>query len=168
MIRLMKPTDAPAILGLWSSLVAHHRQITTDLPAAAPNGAARYTKRLIQRLDDPFTRILVAEEDGRVVGFALGTILDLLPDIFDIEPGGYLADIFVDPAWRKRGVGRALVEAMLQWFHEQQVRYIELSVAVRNAEAIAFWKSVGGREVMLRMRIDVKGVADDPSTVSTG
>jgi ribosomal protein S18 acetylase RimI-like enzyme len=168
MIRLMKPMDAPAVVELWSSLVAHHRAMTTDLPAAAPNGAARYVKRLIQRLDDPFTRILVAEDNGRVIGFALGTVVDLLPDIFDLEPGGYLADIFVDPLYRQRGLGRGLVRAMLDWFREQQVRYIELSVAVHNEEAIAFWKAVGGREVMLRMRIDVQGAADDQPAVSTG
>ncbi len=155
MIRLMKPTDAPAIVELWSALVAYHRELTTDLPAAAVNGAARYAKRLIQRLDDPFTHILVAEDEDRVIGFALGTIVDLLPDIFNVEPGGYLADIFIDPAYRHQGLGRELIEQMINWFREQQVHYIELSVAVQNKQAIAFWKAVGGREVMLRMRIDV-------------
>ncbi|HUN05596.1 MAG TPA: GNAT family N-acetyltransferase [Aggregatilineales bacterium] len=151
----MKPTDAPAIVELWSALVAYHRELTTDLPAAAVNGAARYAKRLIQRLDDPFTHILVAEDEDRVIGFALGTIVDLLPDIFNVEPGGYLADIFIDPAYRHQGLGRELIEQMINWFREQQVHYIELSVAVQNKQAIAFWKAVGGREVMLRMRIDV-------------
>lgn len=155
MIRLMKPTDAPAIVELWSALVAYHRELTTDLPAAAVNGAARYAKRLIQRLDDPFTHILVAEDEDRVIGFALGTIVDLLPDIFNVEPGGYLADIFIAPAYRHQGLGRELIEEMINWFREQQVHYIELSVAVQNEQAIAFWKAVGGREVMLRMRIDV-------------
>ena len=155
MIRLMKPTDAPAIVELWSALVAYHRELTTDLPAAAVNGAARYAKRLIQRLDDPFTHILVAEDEDRVIGFALGTIVDLLPDIFNVEPGGYLADIFIAPAYRHQGLGRELIEQMINWFREQQVHYIELSVAVQNEQAIAFWKAVGGREVMLRMRIDV-------------
>lgn len=155
MIRLMKPTDAPAIVELWSALVAYHRELTTDLPAAAVNGATRYAKRLIQRLDDPFTHILVAEDEDRVIGFALGTIVDLLPDIFNVEPGGYLADIFIDPAYRHQGLGRELIEQMINWFREQQVHYIELSVAVQNKQAIAFWKAVGGREVMLRMRIDV-------------
>lgn len=155
MIRLMKPTDAPAIVELWSSLVAYHRELTSDLPAAAANGGARYAKRLIQRLDDPFTHILVAEDEGRVIGFALGMIVDLLPDIFDVEPGGYLADLFIDSSYRHRGLGRELIEQMINWFREQQIRYIELSVAVQNEQAIAFWKAVGGREVMLRMRIDV-------------
>jgi len=129
MIRLMKPTDAPAIVELWSALVAYHRELTTDLPAAAVNGAARYAKRLIQRLDDPFTHILVAEDEDRVIGFALGTIVDLLPDIFNVEPGGYLTDIFIDPAYRHQGLGRELIEQMINWFREQQVHYIELSVA---------------------------------------
>jgi ribosomal protein S18 acetylase RimI-like enzyme len=168
MIRAMQATDAPAIVDLWAALVAQHRQLTTDLPEAAPNGAARYVKRLIQRLDDLDTRILVAEAEGQVVGFALGMMVDFMPDIFSMEPCGYLSDIYVHPAYRHQGVGRRLMEAMLGWFRDKRAAYIELSVAVHNAEAIAFWKALGGREVMVRMRIDVQGEADDQPAVSTG
>jgi ribosomal protein S18 acetylase RimI-like enzyme len=151
-IRPVTATDAPAIAELWESLVAYHQALDEALPGAAPNGSGRYTKRLLQHLDDQYTRAFVAESDGKVIGFILGMIVDLLPDIFAQEPGGFLADIYVDTPYRRSGIGRSLVEALIQWFDEQGVTHFDWHVAAHNPDAIAFWHSIGGREVMLRMR----------------
>jgi len=151
-IRPATPADAPVIARFWESLVAFHQALDSDLPIAAPNGAGRYTKHLLQYLDDPQTRALVAEADGRVVGYVLGMIVDLLPDVFAQEPGGFLADIYVDSAYRRRGIGGALVAALQAWFHEQGVTHFDWHVAAHNPDALAFWHSIGGREVMIRMR----------------
>ena len=154
-IRPVTANDAPAITELWESLVAYHQALDEALPGAAPNGSGRYTKRLLQHLDDPYTRAFVAESDGKVIGFILGMIVDLLPDIFAQEPGGFLADIYVDTPYRRSGIGRSLVEALIQWFDEQGVTHFDWHVAAHNPDAIAFWHSIGGREVMLRMRSSV-------------
>jgi ribosomal protein S18 acetylase RimI-like enzyme len=152
MIRLITPADAPAIAELWKSLVAYHQGLDSALPGEAPNGAGRYTKRLLQHLDDTNTRALVAEEDGRVVGFILGMIVDLLPDTFAQEPGGFLADIYVHTDYRRQGIGRALVNELQAWFRDKGVTHYDWHVAARNPEGLAFWRSLGGREVMIRMR----------------
>jgi ribosomal protein S18 acetylase RimI-like enzyme len=154
-IRPARSDDAPVIAQLWESLVAYHQALDAALPGAAPNGAGRYAKRLLQHLDDPYTCALVAEEDGRVVAFVLGMIIDLLPDVFAQEPSGFLADIFVDSANRRRGIGRALVAALQEWFHQQNVTHFDWHVSARNAEALAFWRSIGGHEVMIRMRANL-------------
>ena len=155
MIRLVTPEDAPAIAQLWTSLVAYHQELDSALPGAAPNGAGRYTKRLLQHLDDNNTCALVAEEDGRVVGYILGMIVDLLPDVFAQEPGGFLADIYVDAEYRRQGIGRALVDALVAWFAEMGVNHFDWHVSARNPDALAFWRSIGGRDVMVRMRATI-------------
>lgn len=151
-IRSVTAGDAPAIAKLWESLVAYHQALDSALPGAAPNGAGRYVKRLLQHLDDPYTCALVADDNGRIVGFILGMIVDLLPDIFTQEPGGFLADIYVDATYRRRGVGRALVDALRVWFGQQNVTHFDWHVSAHNPDALAFWRSIGGREVMIRMR----------------
>lgn len=157
--RQVTADDADAIAGLWQQLVDYHRQLDPDLPGAAHGGAKRYARRLVQRLDDPYTRAFVAEADGQVVGFVLGMIVDLMADIFDQEPGGFLADIYVHPDYRRQGIGHALVTALTDWFRHQQVYYFEWQVAARNQEGRAFWRSFGGREVMVRMRADLRDSA---------
>jgi ribosomal protein S18 acetylase RimI-like enzyme len=154
-IRPMTKDDADAIAELWLALVAYHQVLDPALPAAAPGGQHRYVRRLIDRIDDPYTCALVAEEDGHVMGFVLGMVVDLMQDIFAQEMGGFLADIYVEPEYRKRGVGKALVNTLRQWFRQRNIHSFEWHVAAHNPDGIAFWRAVGGREVMIRMRADV-------------
>jgi GNAT superfamily N-acetyltransferase len=94
----------------------------------------------------------VAEEDGLVVGYVLGIVVDLVPDIFEQEAGGFLADIYVDDAYRGRGIGRALVEALADWFRQRGLRHYEWHVASSNVDGLAFWRAMNGRNLMIRMR----------------
>ncbi len=151
-IRPAAPQDIDAVAQLWQALVGYHREIDSDLPPAAPNGAVRYARRLMDRLEDPMTSVLVAESDGQVVGYVLGMVVDLVPEMFSQSPSGFLADIYVDADYRRLGVGRALVEHLTAWFREKGLRYYEWHVAARNEAALEFWRKVGGRDVMLRMR----------------
>lgn len=148
--------DADAIAELWQQLVEYHQELDRDLPGAAHGGPKRYARRLMQRLDDPYTRAFVAEQDGQIVGFVLGMIVDLMGDIFEEEPGGFLADIYVRPDFRHNGVGRMLVNTLSDWFRQQNIRHYDWNVAVHNEEGRAFWRSMGGRDVMVRMRADVE------------
>ena len=100
---------ADAIARLWEQLVAYHRALDDNLPVAAPDGAERYAERLIDRLEDSQTCVLVAQEGGEIVGFVLGVVVDLVPEMFMPESGGFLADVFVEQAYRRRGIGQALV-----------------------------------------------------------
>ena len=151
-IRPAAPQDIDAIAQLWLALVGYHREIDPDLPPAAPNGALRYARRLVDRLEDPMTSVLVAETEGKVVGYVLGMVVDLAPEMFAQSPSGFLADIYVDTAYRRHGVGRALVEHLSAWFRDRGLHYFEWHVAALNDDAVEFWRKVGGRDVMLRMR----------------
>lgn len=159
-IRAATAADANAIGRLWGELVAYHRALDPHLPVAAPDGARRYAQLLLQRLDDPNTHAYVAESNGRPVGFVLGMIVDLVPDIFAEEPCGFLADIYVDAAYRRQGVGRRLVAAMVEGFKKRGVTYFDWQVASLNTEGLAFWRALGGRDLMIRMRADVEDVRD--------
>jgi len=154
-IRPAQAADVDTVGRLWSRLVAYHVDLDQRLPSAVDNGARRYARRLYDKLDDAYSRLIVAEVGGEVVGFVLGMIVDLVPDVFEQEPSGFLADIYVDEAYRKHGIGRRLVEALAAWFHERGITYYELHVAVLNADGLAFWRAMGGDAVMVRMRAPV-------------
>lgn len=154
-IRLVQPKDQTAIARLWQALTDDHVRLDPRLPGATPGAAGRYAERLLERRDDPYTRTFVAEVDGQVVGYILGAVIDLHPDLFEHVDSGFIADIFVDPAYRGRGLARQLVTTMNNWFSEQGVSRTEWQVAALNADGIRFWEAVGGSPIMLRMRMDL-------------
>jgi len=76
-------------------------------------------------------RTRVADADGSVIGFAtwLGT-----GDVTEIE------DLFVDPDWMRRGVGRALVQDLISLAHARGARRVEVT---GNPHARDFYERVG-------------------------
>jgi ribosomal protein S18 acetylase RimI-like enzyme len=155
-IRPVKRADAPLVAQLWAELVAYHTALDTQLPQPAPDGGQRYADRVVQRINDPFTHVLVAEADGQIVGYVMGVIMDLLPDIFEQEPVGFIADIAVTQTYRRQGIGRMLVDELVVWFRGHRVHAYDWHVAAQNTEGQRFWEAVGGRPVMIRMRAPIE------------
>lgn len=152
-IRPAVKADAAKIAQLWEALVDYHQQLDADLPKAALDGGVLYAERLFSgAYDETNLGIFVAELDNEIVGYVLGAVLDLIPDMFMQERCGFLADIFVEAPYRRCGVGKALVAALRVWFKERGLRHYEWYVASRNPAGHAFWQKMGGRDVMIRMR----------------
>lgn len=156
-IRVARSEDADGIGSLWLELVEYHRSLDENMPQPSPDGSHRYAQRIRYTLDDETNLVLVAEEDTVMVGYILGMVIDLLPDVFLAERAGMVADVFVRPEWRGQGVGTALMSAMRDWFVLRGVTHYELYVAAVNAQGRRFWeKTMGGVPVMLRMRMPVE------------
>ena len=85
--------------------------------------------------------VLVAREKKAVVGVALAVYSP------SAEEGRLLVlnDFFVDPAWRRKGIGKALATRLLEEAKAMRVERIDLEVTPTNANAAAFWKSMGFR-----------------------
>ena len=88
----------------------------------------------------PAAEVMLAEERGTVVGFAL-----FFPtySTFLCKPGLYLEDLFVLPEHRGRGVGRALLVTLARLAVERGCGRFEWSVLDWNEPAIAFYLSLG-------------------------
>jgi ribosomal protein S18 acetylase RimI-like enzyme len=155
LVRRAAREDIEQIGKMWEKLVDYHVLLDARLPGSVHNGARRYARRLYGKLDDDYSRILVAEVDRQVVGYVIGMLVDLTPDLFLQEESGFLADIFVEPTYRQHGIGRQLVNALARWFRERGVQHFEWHVAASNTDALAFWREVGGEPLMIRMRADV-------------
>jgi len=154
-IRSARISDGDAIGDLWEQLVLFHQQLDESLPMAIEEGGKLYADRIIDRLNDTQTQVLVAEANGQVIGFVLGVIIDLVPEMFVQQIGGFLADIYVHEDYRRRGIGQKLVDELLDWYRSKGVSYLELYVATKNNNAREFWDSIGGRDIMNRKRIQL-------------
>jgi len=153
--------DAQAIGELWEKLVAYHHALDPRLPTASDGGAALYARRVQDRIDDTHTRFIVAERDGVIVGYVLGVIVDMVPEMFRPQVGGFLADIFVEETMRGHGIGRRLVEALTDWFHTRGVQHMEWYVAAHNDAGRKFWDAVGGKDIVIRMRMGLQTVSNN-------
>jgi ribosomal protein S18 acetylase RimI-like enzyme len=154
-IRPARLDDIDAIARLWQALVEFHCSLDSDLPPPTSQGAMRYARRLMDHIDDPMAKVLVAVVDGKAIGYVLGVVVDLAPEMFAQEPSGFLADIYVDEEHRRSGVGTSLVRGLTEWFQQKNLRYFEWHAAAQNPAGIAFWRALGGRDVMVRMRADL-------------
>ena len=155
-IRLATEEDVPAIGQMWEKLAQFHNMLDSALPPAARGGGKVYARRLVSRLSDSQTHLIVAEDDGRLIGYALAVIIDVIPDMFVQENSGFLADIYVEDRYRQRGIGRTMVEAVKSWLRENNIHSFEWYVAEHNTVGQKFWESVGGRRVMVRMRAETE------------
>lgn len=81
---------------------------------------------------------LVAADGGAIAGFAIAEMR-----MHHGEAVGHIVTVDIDPAHRRRGVGRLLMEAMAGRCREAGVARLQLEVAVDNEGAIAFYKELG-------------------------
>lgn len=88
------------------------------------------------------SRVLAAKSEGRIVGFAVGQILDNGPLLFP-ERIGYGPIMVVATGSRKGGIGDALWKAMKDWFLGKGIEQVETYTECGNTVAENFWENHG-------------------------
>jgi len=96
----------------------------------------------IEALSYYATTYFVAVCDERVVGFMVGAIEDTGENIY-----GHICNFAVDPAYRKKGIGRALIKRIEQQFRLELATGAQLEVRESNYEAQKFYLRLGYQHV---------------------
>ena len=94
--------------------------------------------------ENPVIRVLIAEWNGEPAGFALYFFNF---STFVGRPGLYLEDLFVRPALRSHGIGRALLRALARVACERGCGRMEWAVLDWNEPALKFYQSLGARQM---------------------
>ena len=128
LIRRMVSEDVDAVTAIEQATFAMPWSRESFVREMEKNVAARY---------------LVAERNGRVIGYAgAWVILD----------ESHITNIAVAEAERGKGVGRALVEALMRYISNLGAAYATLEVRVSNLRAQRLYESVGFIRVGKRKR----------------
>ena len=90
----------------------------------------------------PYAEVLIGELDGEPQGFAL---FFHNFSTFEGKPGIYLEDLFVRPAARGSGLGKALLAKLAALTLARDCARLEWSVLDWNEPAIGFYKKLGAR-----------------------
>jgi GNAT superfamily N-acetyltransferase len=134
-IRAAKPDDVPAILGLIRQLAAYER-LVHEVSA----NEERLRQTLFPADGRPAAECILAFADGTAVGYA---VYFTTYSTFLGKPGLYLEDLFVVPALRKRGIGRALLVHVARLANLRGCGRMEWTVLDWNRRAVDFYASLG-------------------------
>ncbi len=112
MVRRATPADIPELVELR---IAFDLELAGPLPAArAGEHRASIETYLRSHVPDGRYRMWVADAGGAVVGMAGMVVIDRPPHPRSRRaPEAMVFNVMTAPAWRRRGVGRAVMEALI-------------------------------------------------------
>lgn len=158
-IRTATANDADELYMLIRELAIHQGH-TQPL-----NTNAKRIREQITSEHKPF-ECLIAENQGRIVGFAL---FFQNYSTWEGRPGIYLEDLYVRPEARGTGVGKMLLTRLTEIATERNYGRIEWSVLSSNISALEFYRRAGAsplNDVILH-RIEVQGTTGGVSAGGT-
>jgi GNAT superfamily N-acetyltransferase len=135
LVRAATPPDVPLLLGMIGELADYEH--LTD--------AVRSTEELLQGAlfgEHPAAEALIAEHDGEPAGYAL--FFSTFSTFLAIQ-GIWLEDIYVRPAHRRAGTGRALIAAVADRLLERGGERLEWSALKWNELALGFYRGLGAQ-----------------------
>ena len=144
-IRFATVADVPFIKSCILELAEYEQAAAED----------HSTEELLRQniFEKGYAKVLIAEADGEQAGFALwfnnfSTWL--------ARPGIYLEDLYVRPRFRKRGLGKALLQRLAALAVENGWGRVEWWCLKWNKPSLEFYEAIGARQMeeWMPLRID--------------
>ncbi|MCC6217503.1 MAG: GNAT family N-acetyltransferase [Polyangiaceae bacterium] len=134
-LRFARPDDAPLVHALIVELAVYERE-----PNAVESTPA--TLRAQLEASPPVFECVLAHVGSEAAGLAL---FFHNFSTWRGRRGLYLEDLFVRPAWRRRGIGRLLFGELARLAEERGCARMEWAVLHWNLPAIEFYQSLGAK-----------------------
>ena len=146
-IRPATASDVPVILHLIRGLAEYER---------APDAVTATEEDLLRDGfgDRPLFHVVLAEWDGSAVGFAF---YFFNYSTWEGRPALYLEDLFVVPAFRGWGIGKALLVHLARIAVAKGCGRYQWQVLDWNEPAIRFYESMGAHVLREWLTVRVKG-----------
>lgn len=134
-------------------IIKEYKDAHSDL-----NFRTEYLENFIQiineLLDNDEKMAYIAKYEGKVVGLIIGIIesnsrLELPNEI------GYIGLLTVLKEYRRKGIGKELVDKLKEWFKEKKITEIELFTTINNEESRRFWDKNGYKVYLERRKLNV-------------
>ena len=144
-IRPGRKEDVAAAARLWMQSAEEHT--AHDRVYETAPGAEKTMRRFLADVaNSGYSFLFVAAEGDRTVGFISGELRQGSPTFLP-KTWASVDDVFVEPEYRNRGVGRALLQSVQSWAQERGADGITLQVAAANARGRKFYEDLGFREI---------------------
>lgn len=144
-IRPGRRGDATEAARLWMRSAEEHT--THDPVYATAPGAEKTMRRFLADLaSSGHSFLFVAVVRDRTVGFISGELRQGSPTFLP-KTWASVDDVFVEPEYRNRGMGRALLQSVKAWAQERGADGISLQVAAANSRGRKFYEELGFRDI---------------------
>lgn len=147
-IRIATAEDIPELTNLGRQLLDIHTGFDPDYYTLEENFSIYFSDWLKNQLYTPRQTIFVAvdqlseNEPQKIIGFIAGFIKSLYP-WFKVKAVGHVSYLIISPEFRKNHIGKHLEEALILWFKNQGVAYIEVYSDEKNLLGVSAWTSYG-------------------------
>jgi len=143
-IRPGTPSDGERVAEMAAALSAHEGEPPPPFDAEIFRrfgfGPERRFEPLVAEVFGDASR--GGDRGGELVGYVL------FSNLFHVglgAPGLHMIDLFVEPSYRRLGLGRRMLAALAKICVERDATWITWQCLPSNAEAMAFYEDIGGR-----------------------
>jgi ribosomal protein S18 acetylase RimI-like enzyme len=153
-IRAATPSDADALGRMGAALARLHHELDPARFMLPDDVEGGYRWWLLRELENQKAVVVVAEQDGAVVGYGYGRLEGKDWNRL-LDKHGELVDLWVEPGARRSGVGARLVEGTVAELIARGAPRIVLATATPNLNAQRLFARLGFRSTMIEMTRDV-------------
>lgn len=150
-VRNYVSSDLDSVIALARELQAHEIQFFDRLRPTPEIGVA-YINKILSELAKHKGQMLIAESDGKIVGYA-----SLFVEVVDDDPEviaysfSSIGDLVVSEHHRGHGVGQLLMATCERIARENGQKWLRLSVIAGNASARRFYERAGLEDHVYRL-----------------
>ncbi len=149
-VRNMTKSDLPRVGELAGALVRLHHSWDPRRFFLEEGVEQGYQWWFAKQLDHEGVVLQVAEVGGSIAGYVYGSLEDRDWAML-LDAHGAIHDVFVDAAFRRAGVAKALMLSAIAALEGQGAAQVVLSTSTANPQAQALFRSLGFRDTMIEM-----------------
>jgi len=152
-IRKANINDLKEILKLIRKSINYHRKLDKSYrPFSKHFNLEKHVKKSLKNKNKLYF-VAQDENNEKIIGYFIA-LIEKAPYSFTMQKYvGVIADAYIDPKYRKKGLGKKIFKEIIKWFKSRKIKYIELDVDARNKIGIKTWKKYGFYEFRMKMKL---------------
>jgi ribosomal protein S18 acetylase RimI-like enzyme len=152
-IRPLRATEVDRLIVLWKEFMNDPSAIDQAIPTHDEN-VRRETESLNKLIQEDPKQVLVADEDGDLIGYLIFLRQAKTP-LQMRHSHSFITDLYVRPSYRRRGIGMKLLQACFDDVQSSGTAHVRLAVWSKNESAIRLYRQVGFKDYMLMMETEI-------------
>src|SRR3989344_9642689 len=147
-IRKAKKEDIESIHKLDRESTKYHKRFDADFYTTSERWWKIKKDSQLKAIKSPTNLVLVAESDGKIVGYIWGYIETIMKHKI-----GKIQELIVTSKQRGKGIGTELIKKMLDFFKDRKCIISEIEVFVENLPTIQVYEKAGFRKREYKMQL---------------